>query len=236
MRRRTEQPTITFTCEPDLHGAIPEPIPAAKNVPTWFKKLEAKIPPSDPTDFGGETIKACMPVLDAFHAGYLIPSAAPVRFVVKDGDVTTTWKSRDLKMVDSHSAEQVKGSNWDGPFMKWINPWRIITPPGYSSLITAPVNRPEAHFQCLTAVVDTDTYPNQINFPFLWTGPREYDDIIPAGTPLVQVIPFKREDWGMVVRTPTPDEKAARATAIQRLEIDNSGYRDLWRQAKRWRR
>jgi hypothetical protein len=42
-------------------------------------------------------------------------------------------------------------------------------------------------------LVDTDKYPKEVNFPAIWHTPN-FDDYIPAGTPLVQVIPIRRSD------------------------------------------
>jgi hypothetical protein len=42
--------------------------------------------------------------------------------------------------------------------------------------------------------VDTDTYNGGINFPFVLNDPT-FEGLIPAGTPMVQVIPFKRDSW-----------------------------------------
>ena len=44
-------------------------------------------------------------------------------------------------------------------------------------------------------IVDTDQQ-HIMNFPFVYKDP-EFEGIIPAGTPIVQVIPFKREKWTM---------------------------------------
>jgi hypothetical protein len=45
----------------------------------------------------------------------------------------------------------------------------------------------------MTGVVDTDTFPVPVNFPFFVR--EDFDGIIPEGTPIAQVIPFKRTDW-----------------------------------------
>jgi hypothetical protein len=42
--------------------------------------------------------------------------------------------------------------------------------------------------------VDTDTYKAPVNFPFVLNDVK-WEGIIPAGTPMAQVIPFKRESW-----------------------------------------
>ena len=48
-------------------------------------------------------------------------------------------------------------------------------------------------------MVDTDTYYNEVNFPYVWTGSEVGEFIIPRGTPLVHVIPFKREELKLEV-------------------------------------
>ena len=60
-------------------------------------------------------------------------------------------------------------------------------------------------------VVDTDTYTALIHLPFFATGPDGVH-VIERGTPLVQVIPFRRADAALegVIRAETHDEKAAR--------------------------
>lgn len=232
MRKKTE-PTISFLSDPEWHGALIEPVPSGKVLPDWYKKISAYVP--HPTELPGETIKACMPVLDAYQAGYMMLTSAPVRFVVNEDQIDSAWRSDDMPMISNHSADQITGSNWKGPVLKWLNPWVIKTAPGYSCLITHPVNRPELPFFTLTAVVDTDLYPNQINFPFLWTGERPYDDILPAGTPMAQVIPFRREDITMTVRPMDSAEQAERSDALRKMSLRNHNYRDSWRRLKRWR-
>ena len=48
-------------------------------------------------------------------------------------------------------------------------------------------------FFSFPAIVDTDEYKTAVHIPFLvkknWTG------TIKKGTPIIQVFPFKREDW-----------------------------------------
>jgi hypothetical protein len=79
------------------------------------------------------------------------------------------------------------------PF-KFRNDWAIETPKGYSALFVHPLNRGDLPFYTLSGVVDTDDYNVPVNFPFLIRA--DFEGIIPAGTPIAQVIPIKRESWG----------------------------------------
>ena len=76
-----------------------------------------------------------------------------------------------------------------------MNKWLIKTPPGYSCLFIKPMNRLEPRFDVIPGIVDTDTYINLINFPFLVKEKKQF--LVKKGEPMVQVIPFKRESWKM---------------------------------------
>ena len=51
-------------------------------------------------------------------------------------------------------------------------------------------------FQTLSAVVDTDKHNVPTHFPFFMK--HGFEGKIPLGTPIVQIIPFKRQEWKSV--------------------------------------
>lgn len=192
---RTSPARIRFRCEPADQGVIAEPLPAAKVMPDWFRRL----PPVDKsvqsaTD-SGITIKRCMPFLDALTTGWILPLAATVRLDIRDGGRTVEagWDF-DRVMVSNHGAHQVAGNPREPrPPCKFHNYWTIRTPPGWSCLFLPPLNRAPAPFECLAGVVDTDTYAAPVHFPFFATAPEGLH-VVEKGTPLVQIIPFRRGD------------------------------------------
>ena len=98
-----------------------------------------------------------------------------------------------MKLTDRHSKEQV-GPEFPFPdkhLVKFLNQFVIKTPPGYSCLFTAPINHLETRFVTLGAIVETDLYDSEIHFPTCWLA-TNYDDMLKAGTPIIQCIPFKR--------------------------------------------
>jgi hypothetical protein len=188
---------ISFSTELDI---LPEykPIPASKLIPDWYKSAESyllgkKIP-------GGQanttaTIKKCMPVFDAIIAGYIIVSPADV-FVSKTEEGSYfEWSAYNL--IEFHPNEQAKNHPLSNAstYPKWQNPWAIKTAKGYSCLFVQPLHR-ESLFTILPGIVDTDTYNATVNFPFVLND-ANFEGLIPAGTPLAQVIPIKREQWQM---------------------------------------
>ena len=58
-------------------------------------------------------------------------------------------------------------------------------------------------FYTLGGVLDTDKWGEAGNHPFLLK--KGFEGIIPKGTPIVQVIPFKRENWKAKVTTNSKD-------------------------------
>lgn len=181
---------------------IPEemaPKPASKFIPDWYKNLESyisgkKAPVGNGTaDF---TAKKCMPIFDAITSGYIIVSPADVYVSQQDGQAYFEWSGFDL--ISFHPKEQAIEHSYakqSDAFPKWMNPWAIKTPKGYSTLFIPPMHR-ESVFSILPGVVDTDAYTAPVNFPFILNDPK-FEGLIPAGTPIAQVIPFKRESWEM---------------------------------------
>jgi hypothetical protein len=185
---------ITFT---NTSGApLDLPKPAAKVVPEWYKNTNSYIGNEKKPAGNGSTtatIKRCMPVFDAMTSGYIIESPADVYVSIKDGEHWFEWS--DLGLITFHTIEQapehpLRKSN---SYPKWMNPWAISTPKGYSTLFVQPFHR-ESVFTIFSGIVDTDQYTPSVNFPFVMNDPT-FEGLIPKGTPIAQVIPFKRDSW-----------------------------------------
>jgi hypothetical protein len=214
-------PKIRFSCDPQDDGVIAAPVPAKAYVPPWFRKLPAVDPARQSTTDTGLTVKRCMPFLDAMTTGWILPLAATVRLRISDNgrNVDSGWDF-DRTMVSTHGMHQVAGHPWgDRPPMKFHNYWTIVTPPGWSCLFVDPLNRPNGIFQVVAGVVDTDTYRAPIHFPFFATGPDGLH-VIEKGSPLVQVIPFRRDSAALSAEigaaTPAEQEDRKRITRLTR--------------------
>jgi hypothetical protein len=232
---------ITFTSRYD----VPEefyPRPASQNLPEWFTKMhsyggfgnskesvifEKKVYPNgDPN----ATIKKCVPVLDVMTAGYILvtPSDIWVEIPENDHDQIYTTRGPGFKITTHANGQAPKHpsvvGNKDIP--KFSNPWLIKTPPGYSVLITSPMHNPNGYFTCLPGVVDTDAYTQEINFPFTLINPN-FTGLIPAGTPMVQVIPFKRDSWEMKIGGEAEIKEADKVNSKHITRMFNS-YKVQW--------
>jgi hypothetical protein len=190
---------ITFT-NTSGYEELEQPKPASLLVPDWYKNTESYVSGTKkPTGDGGTsaTVKRCMPVFDAMTSGYIIESPADVYVSIKDGNQWFEWS--DMGLISFHPIEQAPLHPDKKPhaYPKWMNYWSIRTPKGYSTLFVQPFHR-ESLFTILPGIVDTDEYYAPVNFPFVINDPQ-FEGLIPKGTPIAQVIPFKRDSWKMEI-------------------------------------
>jgi len=224
---------IEFRLQQHLQGVVPEPYKAGEKLPKWFKNL---IPDTDTgSEFPIGTAKRCMPMLDALGAGYIIPLPVAVSAKANENDVNLSWRTGDVFVpVGQHSPAQVGESEWSNKgVFKWVNPWQIITPEGYSCLFITPVNQPDLPFKCFTGIVDTDSYHNMINFPFLWTK-FPYDKILDQGEPIIQVIPFKRQQWKHKITYLDEQQSKEIDRGVQKVYAKNHKYKSEDHHKKQW--
>ncbi|MEM9054862.1 MAG: hypothetical protein AAGB16_06010 [Pseudomonadota bacterium] len=227
---------IEFVCSPELFGKIPEPTRAGKAMPDWFRSLPREMGMRDAHGLPGLTAKACLPMTDIFSLGYILP--LPVDLQIEGegygAPLQIGW-AQDIGFnpVEAHHPGQIGAPN--PPFgaaqpQKFVNPWRLIVPKGYSVLFTHPFNHFELPFLCFNAMVDCDQFETTVNIPFLWTGaPGRH--VLPAGTPIAQVIPIKRE-------TLLKDYQARAATTEEvthRVQADQLKYGEISTYARDWR-
>jgi hypothetical protein len=204
---------IEFSCNSlyfDLKEDYPEPIKL--NIPEWFKKLNHSIE--------NQTIKGCMPFLDTLTIGYVLklPQDLYINHNIENSqnekdsffkfglsnqghllnDVSLNLNS----LSETHDKKQLAGSplvekNKNLNFYKILNPWTIKTPKGYSCLLIPPLNNADDRFHIISGIVDTDVFSAEINFPIVINGDKypQLKTILKKGTPYVQIIPFKRDNW-----------------------------------------
>lgn len=219
--------------------AMPEayyPIPAEKNIPQWYKNMSSYFSKANGKEKREtETLKRCMPVFDAFTAGYLLLLHTDITISYDENKVLQVNWSNDIgDAISFHGAHQLVGyRGLDLPMgaPKLRNPWGIKTPRGYSCYFMPPTHRDKTGIRILEGYVDTDTYNTPVQFPFLVDEGFEGD--ILAGTPIAQVIPFKRDNFKMKIGTENERRKMHADFRLLRSQWVN-GYRNLFRQEKKY--
>jgi hypothetical protein len=186
--------------------ALDGPTPSAQSIPEWYKKIPLLIEGYDEItlhDFNSKastlTVKGCTPFLDALTAGYMavLPSDLEIK-KTSDGELFFNWRVEG-DLVSLHTKDQHPGMpniiDSQDSIVKFTFSFRIKTPKGYSALFTHPLNRHDLPFRTFSGIVDTDEYPQEVQFPFQLNKEITEPIIIEKGTPICQIIPFKRDDW-----------------------------------------
>lgn len=187
------------------------PKPAFLELPSWFKHLKETTPEAP------STIRMCKPFFDSLSAGYFIKAFKDITIETFDNlgqeDFRDTTDTLPEHIAMKYGMQQNIGTNNyhhkmqlgkecpfhkhnnDRSYFKYVNPWYIFTPPGYSCLFVPILNEINKDFYTLSGIVETDTY-HEVNFPMILFNKNT---TIKKGTPIVQVIPFKRENWKLEI-------------------------------------
>lgn len=199
---------------------VPKPEPAINAFPKWFKDMPRffNVDPNRevPTrDFG--TIRDCPAVNDAMASGYVLylpgdvfidATGKEVRFNVGTFGNGSRIHDAGFEFVTLHDPISTKGYTSMFDFheqtLKWQTYWGVKTDEGYSTIFIHPFHRTDLPFHAVTAIVDTDKFATRS--PYAFFVKKGFKGIIPRGTPMMQVIPFRREDWQMkIVETDSHD-------------------------------
>jgi hypothetical protein len=224
---------VRFTHDKNLEGVFPSPVPAIKKAPDFYKAIR----PQHGSHPDTSTVKRCVPYMDALSAGFVIPLWADLYVAANNGDISFSFP-RNFPMalsMDQHGYTQfpdhpLSNRPYGKNLLKFINPWVVETAPGYSCLFTAPLNHLETKFKILDGAVDTDNYYSNVHIPFLWTG-GDGEFFIPKGTPLVQIIPYRRETFTLEVDV-TNFDRRTNIRSLLGTHIKDGYRKEFWSKAK----
>lgn len=175
--------------------------PAKKFIPDWYKdapsslgdrKNQKRIPIR-------KGFKSCMPFFESFNAGYILPLFKDIAIEQTDGGPSITYSDFGPEPIIIRDSDHPLNQNLPIPdgFSKLHFAWQskqvLKIPKGYSFLFTHPLNRYDLPFLTFSGIVDGEYFMSGGNVPVLIS--NTFEGIVPAGTPILQVIPFKTEDW-----------------------------------------
>lgn len=193
------------------------PKPTQDVIPLWYKEADrfAKNPitgeyfqapknmcpyPKEGTtdDYGKvPTWKACPAIMDAFTTGYVLKTPCDITFFKNKNGII------DVKIADPRHQDFcgkrppmdqfVHPVGYYKDHFAWLPDWGLELPEGYSAIYMTPMNRFDLPFINTTGIVDNDKVHISGTFPFFII--KGWEGTIPAGTPYMQILPFKREDW-----------------------------------------
>lgn len=233
---------------PNICDIIPPPRPAVVAAPKWWKQMEKfnyEKESSFPNGFPHKdyaTIRSCPSLNDSINFGYVICTPADI-FIDASNEDRVEWflPETNFSIMENGSndffsfTDKENFINFKFPeeyhhvILRMNTFYGIKTQAGYSCWITTPVNNATLPFKILDAIVDTDEYPAR--FPYSFLIKRGFKGVIKAGTPFIQVVPFKREDFVSEIIDFDPQE-----INRQRQKIDSgffSSYkRFFWKRKK----
>jgi hypothetical protein len=213
------------------------PLPSSKSLPQWYKELKSYMNGKKVPDGKGETqgtIKKCIPVFDVITAGYLIVTHVDI-FVSKKEDNSTYYEWALSPALDFHPIEQAPThpNTQNAPYPKFINPWAIQTPKGYSTLFIKPTHR-DTPISIFPGLVDTDNYIASVNLPFVLTDPS-FQGLIPKGTAIAQIIFIKRENWISEQNNSDARQKEINMLRNKLRTVFFDSYKTQWWQKKSYK-
>lgn len=237
-------PTIRFyPFSEGTESFVPKPQPAARSIPEWYRSQPGNMGDSEMIPKSGiaaSTVKRCMPIFDAMTAGYMIVAPCDIHLDATNPEklewqIPAALQSMKADLFATHAPEQYENypidpEHYHKQLFRILPTWSVGTDPGYSVLFTNPYHSDGSPLWAFTGLIDTDGFISEGHVSFLVK--KGFKGTIKQGTPLYQLIPFKREDW----QAEYMDAKESRTIFDrQRLNLRSTfvnGYKNKFRSKK----
>jgi hypothetical protein len=229
----------------DIINFVDPPQPRGKSLPEWYKRQSANLHNDEDMAAGiaKTTIKKCMPIFDGITAGYLFTMPCDVYVDATDSEKLIYSIPHELNkfkgdIFAAHSRQQyedypIDPKEYHRDLLR-INPLYVVgTEKGYSTLFTQPLNGDITPIHAFSAILDTDMFISSGYFSFLVK--KNFKGIIKQGTPLLQIIPFKREQFTSEVMTPQDTKRVTLKQSLTVRSVFTNGYKNKLRQKKDYR-
>lgn len=188
-----------------------QPKPSKSFIPEWYKKAETTFIDSRNGFESDSGLKKCVPYLDVMMSGYMLVTPFDI-YVSRDdsGQINIGWNGPE-DMSDTFEVRPVEQGatiprppGYDNVLISFSSKWGWKLPRGYSSLVAPPFNRTDLPFFPTAGIIDSDKFWANGSIPMFIRS--DVVGTIPAGTPLAQIIPIKRNSWKMLINKFLSDE------------------------------
>lgn len=228
---------LTFVAHDNEMFLPPEP--AYKKIPQWYRDLAKHFTSNDlknlnpVNDRGGDgsnvSTKLCLPFQDAMSLGYMYCLEGDLKVELDlNGKPTLSW-GEEFMLMDKRPNVDLAIPDDCHPIHFGVKMnWFYESPVGYSLLMTMPLNRPDLPFWTPSGIVDSDIWGLPAFLPLFIK--RNFEGIIPKGTPIAQMIPIKRESWSLNIdRSPEAVERHELLSENRRSHITAHYRKFAWR-------
>jgi hypothetical protein len=190
-------------------------------IPKWYKESNSYLP--GVPAFRNKGLKLCIPYLESLTVGYAFVLPCDVVVQKINGKSKFIWP----KEIDFGIADRPHSTNPNMPVpngtykdhFAWQIKVSVKLPKGYSALVTHPLNRNDLPFITMSGIADYDEGIAGGSLPFFLKD--DFEGIIEQGTPIAQIIPFKRDEWESK-HLPGLSEETKKETL--RSQVVTSGY------------
>lgn len=150
--------------------------------------------------------KSCPAILDTVISGYILKTPIDIKISkVNNEYVIDNYEECSYFCgIRGYQEGFPTPYGYDDLQFNWITNWMPKVPKGYGTLWSHPFHRFDLPFISVTGFVDTESYIQKGRMPFFIR--KDFEGIIPAGTPFAQIVPVKNEDWTMNIKTYTEEE------------------------------
>lgn len=183
----------------EVADLVAHPASAKNSMPQWYKDAPAAGTKSCPiiNNLGNivKGLKSCTPFVDALTSGYIQKTWCDIYIEFNNNQFN--YRCGQTPIIMEHRDQvNISLSNRYYPIeFAWLCPWIPKTPCGYSILCTHPHNRLDLPFTTTTGIIDADQFHHVGFGKFPFYIEHGFTGIIPAGTPMFQMTPFKRDNW-----------------------------------------
>ena len=179
--------------------AYPNIVPARNIIPDWYKKNQRFESGAIPKNAGEKAgFKLCKPFGESLMSGYILPLPMDIIVEQTEGGPSISWRNDGSPAVSLRDDKDINGrlpapSGYSDLHFVWHTQNAIKLPSGYSALFTHPLNRYDLPFITLSGIVDGHFVMPRGQVPVFFN--KTFEGLIPAGTPIMQIILFKTENW-----------------------------------------
>lgn len=261
MKFRKLKSPATKTIEFKLHEKLDErvyhlPTPAEIHTPEWFLNMPVtaynKPLNINPSNY---TVRTNPRFSDVFSMGYSVVTPYDIEICDTKDTLPEEMKNNPtIGFTDSPAVvfsypglpilnsvdylahvhiEPVTNSYVDIPYT-WSFWFSLQTPPGYSVLITNPLNINNLPWHTTSLVLDSDKQETHVtSLPFYVLKPTDFK-IIPKGTPIAQIIPFKRDSWKRKVAPITGNNLQTQRSSVEPLRFSDLEVPNRYYTSNHW--
>lgn len=247
---KKEQPPVEFICNDYAVRKHAPVLPASEYLPSSWTNMKTLAQDIYPGKRGNKTAKSC-PAIDSYlEMGYIIPAHCDIDVTFdapqemgayngpgQPGLAKGQFDALDFYAVYSNPAYQQDGHLfWQlgkmlpdykcRSVMKIHHPWWIKTAPGWSVMFL-PLLYHQSPFHAVPGILDADK--THLSAPINLMIKEKTDFNIKMGTPLVQIVPFKRENINAVSRDSTEKDKERESKLISQLYLKFNGVSKYFR-------